>query len=63
MTPLHPIGHAMAIGGMGVLGTEFEGPRKAWTKVAECTRRKPSNEQDQQQQPQQQQPQEQQEIQ
>ena len=29
VTPLHPIGHAMAIGGVGVLGTEFEGPRKA----------------------------------
>ena len=27
-TPLHPIGHAMAFGGLGVLGTEFEGPRK-----------------------------------
>ena len=29
VTPLHPIGHAMAIGGVGVLGTEFEQPRKA----------------------------------
>mmetsp|Transcript_62489 Transcript_62489/g.152130 ORF Transcript_62489/g.152130 Transcript_62489/m.152130 type:complete len:818 (-) Transcript_62489:28-2481(-) len=29
VTPLHPIGHAMAIGGVGVLGSEFEGPRKA----------------------------------
>eukprot|EP00957_Ditylum_brightwellii_P139615 10641023-Ditylum_brightwellii.AAC.1 len=29
VTPLHPIGHAMAIGGVGVLGTEFELPRKA----------------------------------
>lgn len=29
VTPLHPIGHAMAIGGVGVLGTEFERPRKA----------------------------------
>jgi hypothetical protein len=53
----------MAIGGMGVLGTEFEGPRKAWTKVAECTRRKSSNEQDQQLQQKKQQPQEQLELQ
>jgi hypothetical protein len=45
VTPLHPIGHAMAIGGLGVLGTEFDGPRKAMTKMAECTRRKPSAEQ------------------
>lgn len=29
VTPLHPIGHAMAIGGVGVLGTEFEAPRRA----------------------------------
>jgi hypothetical protein len=28
-TPLHPIGHAMALGGVGVLGMEFERPRKA----------------------------------
>lgn len=27
-TPLHPVGHAMAIGGVGVLGMEYEGPRK-----------------------------------
>jgi len=27
-TPLHPIGHAMAIGGVAVLGTEFEAPRR-----------------------------------
>jgi hypothetical protein len=33
VTPLHPIGHAMAIGGVAVLGTEFEGPRKAMNKV------------------------------
>jgi hypothetical protein len=26
-TPLHPVGHAMALGGVAVLGTEFEGPR------------------------------------
>ena len=29
VTPLHPIGHAMTIGGVGVLGTEFEGPKRA----------------------------------
>ena len=28
VTPLHPVGHAMALGGVGVLGTEFEGPRR-----------------------------------
>ena len=28
-TPLHPLGHALALGGMGVLGSEFEAPRKA----------------------------------
>ena len=27
-TPLHPIGHAMAMGGMALLATEFERPRK-----------------------------------
>jgi hypothetical protein len=27
VTPLHPVGHAMAIGGLGVLGTEFDGPK------------------------------------
>ena len=33
VTPLHPFGHAMAIGGLGVLGTEFEGPRKVFQKA------------------------------
>ena len=33
VTPLHPIGHAMAIGGLGVLGTEFEAPKKAFNKA------------------------------
>ena len=28
VTPLHPIGHAMAIGGVGVLGTQYEQPRR-----------------------------------
>ena len=29
VTPLHPVGHAMTIGAVGVLGTEFEGPKRA----------------------------------
>jgi hypothetical protein len=29
VTPLHPIGHALAIGGVAVLGTEFDAPKKA----------------------------------
>jgi len=33
VTPLHPVGHAMAIGGLGVLGTEFEAPKKAFEKA------------------------------
>lgn len=32
-TPLHPVGHAMTIGGLGVLGTEFEGPKNAVKSV------------------------------
>ena len=28
VTPLHPVGHAMALGGVAVLATEFEAPRK-----------------------------------
>jgi hypothetical protein len=28
VSPLHPIGHAMVLGGGALLGTEFEGPRK-----------------------------------
>ena len=27
-TPLHPLGHAMTFGGVGVLGTEFEQPKR-----------------------------------
>ena len=34
-TPLHPIGHAMTFGGMGLLGTEFEGPRNVQKKALE----------------------------
>jgi hypothetical protein len=29
VTPLHPIGHMVALGGVAVLATEFEAPRKA----------------------------------
>jgi hypothetical protein len=44
VTPLHPIGHAMAIGGLGVLGTEFEGPKKAFTKMGDAVRRRTKQE-------------------
>jgi hypothetical protein len=37
-TPLHPIGHAMALGGLGVLGTEFEAPKRAMTRMSEAAR-------------------------
>ena len=43
VTPLHPIGHAMTIGGLGVLGTEFEGPKRAFTKVGDAVRRRRSS--------------------
>jgi hypothetical protein len=32
-TPLHPIGHALALGGTGVLSTEFEAPKRALTYI------------------------------
>ena len=35
-TPLHPVGHAMALGGVGLLSTEFEAPKK----VLESTKKK-----------------------
>ena len=35
VTPLHPVGHAMALGGMGMLGTECEAPKKALNSVKE----------------------------
>ena len=34
-TPLHPVGHALAVGGVGVLSTEFEGPRRAMQSAKE----------------------------
>ena len=41
-TPLHPLGHAMAIGGLGVLGTEFEAPKKAFNKMKDAVTRRQS---------------------
>jgi hypothetical protein len=38
-TPLHPVGHAMTLGGVGVLGTEFEGPRRAFQAAKNSFRR------------------------
>lgn len=35
VTPLHPVGHAMALGGMGMLGTECEVPRNAMNRAKE----------------------------
>lgn len=35
VTPLHPVGHAMALGGVGVLGAEFEAPRKVMESAKE----------------------------
>ena len=35
-TPLHPVGHALALGGVAVLGTEFEAPRKLMINAKEC---------------------------
>mmetsp|Transcript_20105 Transcript_20105/g.43648 ORF Transcript_20105/g.43648 Transcript_20105/m.43648 type:complete len:239 (+) Transcript_20105:954-1670(+) len=34
-TPLHPIGHAMALGGVGILGMEFEAPQKVLNRAKE----------------------------
>ena len=33
VTPLHPIGHAMAIGGIAALGKDSQGIEKAKTKI------------------------------
>ncbi|VEU35559.1 unnamed protein product [Pseudo-nitzschia multistriata] len=42
-TPLHPVGHAMALSGLGVLGTEFEAPRKAVAGLrSSFSKRRPS---------------------
>ena len=35
VTPLHPVGHALALGGVGVLGMEFEAPRKLASSARE----------------------------
>lgn len=34
-TPLHPVGHAMALGGVGLLSTEFEAPKKVLESTKE----------------------------
>ena len=39
-TPLHPVGHAMAFGGIGVLGTEFEAPKRMIQATRDKFRRK-----------------------
>mmetsp|Transcript_18983 Transcript_18983/g.47026 ORF Transcript_18983/g.47026 Transcript_18983/m.47026 type:complete len:308 (+) Transcript_18983:481-1404(+) len=38
-TPLHPLGHPIQAGGLGVLATEFEGPKKAYNKSKEMAKR------------------------
>ena len=43
VTPLHPVGHAITLGGVGVLGTEFEGPKKALQAAKDKFRRKESS--------------------
>lgn len=42
-TPLHPVGHAVTLGGVGVLGSEFEGPRKAFEAARNSFKRKESS--------------------
>jgi hypothetical protein len=42
VTPLHPVGHAMTLGGVGVLGTEFEAPKRALQAAKDKFRRKES---------------------
>lgn len=41
VTPLHPIGHAMALGGVGVLSTEYEAPKRALESAKSRLRRSP----------------------
>ena len=38
-SPFHPIGHAMTLGGLGLLGTEFEGPKRVLKKCFSLTKR------------------------
>ena len=40
-TPLHPIGHAMALGGVGVLSTEYEAPKRALASAKSRLKRSP----------------------
>lgn len=39
-TPLHPIGHALAIGGVSVLATEFEAPKRALSSANAAVKRR-----------------------
>ncbi|KAL3926847.1 MAG: hypothetical protein SGBAC_013317 [Bacillariaceae sp.] len=39
ITPLHPLGHPVQMGGLGVLATEFEGPKKAYNKSKDFAQR------------------------
>ena len=41
VTPLHPIGHAMAIGGVAALSTEYEAPKRALESAKSRLRRSP----------------------
>lgn len=41
VTPLHPIGHAMALGGVGVLSTEYEAPKRALESAKSRLKRSP----------------------
>ncbi|CAJ1964215.1 unnamed protein product [Cylindrotheca closterium] len=38
-TPLHPLGHPIQAGGLGVLATEFEGPKRALNKSKALVKR------------------------
>ena len=41
VTPLHPIGHAMAIGGVAALSTEYEAPKRVLESAKSRLRRSP----------------------
>lgn len=40
VTPLHPIGHALALGGVSVLATEFEAPKRALSSANAAVKRR-----------------------
>jgi len=46
VTPLHPIGHAMALGGVGVLSTEYEAPKRAMRSAKSRLKRSPTRQGD-----------------